>query len=63
VTNVADGDYILDVEMNPERSFEEVRYDNNSASKRVKVTHWRLRPRVIRRPGASRALSSEPDNG
>jgi hypothetical protein len=39
VTNVADGDYILEVETNPERFFQEARYDNNSASKPVKVTH------------------------
>ncbi|MDQ3762847.1 MAG: lysyl oxidase family protein [Actinomycetota bacterium] len=38
VTNVPDGDYILDVETNPERSFEEERYGNNSASRPVKVT-------------------------
>lgn len=39
VTDVPDGDYILDVETNPERSFQEVRYDNNSASTTVTVTH------------------------
>lgn len=39
VTNVADGDYILDVETNPERSFQEARYDNNSASRPITVTH------------------------
>ncbi|MGH3978035.1 MAG: lysyl oxidase family protein [Pseudonocardiaceae bacterium] len=39
VTNVPAGDYILDVETNPERSFQEARYDNNSASKPVTVTH------------------------
>lgn len=37
VTDVPDGDYILDVETNPDRSFQEARYDNNSASKPVKV--------------------------
>jgi hypothetical protein len=36
---VADGDYILEVETNPDHSFEEKSYDNNSASKPVKVTH------------------------
>jgi len=39
VTNVADGDYILDVETNPDRLFQEARYDNNSASALVKVKH------------------------
>jgi hypothetical protein len=39
VTDVPDGDYILDVEANPERSFQETRYDNNSASTPVTVTH------------------------
>jgi Lysyl oxidase len=39
VTDVPDGDYILDVETNPDHSFQEARYDNNSASKPVKVTH------------------------
>jgi Lysyl oxidase len=39
VTDVADGDYILEVETNPEHSFQEARYDNNSASKPVRVTH------------------------
>jgi hypothetical protein len=39
VTNVADGDYILDVETNPDQLFQETRYDNNSASTSVKVRH------------------------
>jgi lysyl oxidase len=39
VTNVPDGDYVLDVETNPERSFQEARYDNNSAHTSVTVTH------------------------
>lgn len=39
VTDVPDGDYILEVEANPEHSFQEVRYDNNSASRPVTVTH------------------------
>ncbi len=39
VTDVSDGDYILEVEANPEQSFQEARYDNNSASRPVTVTH------------------------
>lgn len=39
VTDVPDGDYVLEVETNPERSFQETRYDNNSASTPVTVTH------------------------
>jgi hypothetical protein len=39
VTDVADGDYILDVETNPDRFFEEERYDNNEASVPVTVRH------------------------
>jgi hypothetical protein len=35
ITDVPDGDYILDVETNPDHSFQEARYDNNSASKPV----------------------------
>lgn len=39
VTDVPDGDYILEVETNPQHSFQEARYDNNSASRPIKVTH------------------------
>lgn len=39
VTNVPDGDYILDVETNPDRLFQETNYNNNSASSPVKVMH------------------------
>lgn len=39
VTDVPDGNYILEVETNPQHSFQEVRYDNNSASRPVTVTH------------------------
>ncbi len=38
VTGVPAGDYVLDVETNPDRLFQEVRYDNNSASRPVTVT-------------------------
>jgi hypothetical protein len=38
VTGVPDGDYILDVETNPDHVFEEANYANNSASKRVRIT-------------------------
>lgn len=37
--DVPDGDYILEVETNPEHSFQEANYGNNFASKPVKVTH------------------------
>lgn len=39
VTNVPDGDYILEVETNPEHSFQEKSYSNNFTSKPVTVTH------------------------
>jgi Lysyl oxidase len=39
VTDVPDGNYILDVETNPDHSFQEARYDNNSAARTIKVTH------------------------
>jgi hypothetical protein len=39
VTDVADGDYILDVETNPDRFFEEEHYDNNEAWVKVSVRH------------------------
>jgi hypothetical protein len=39
VTNVADGDYILDVETNPDHLFQEEHYDNNEASVPVQVRH------------------------
>jgi Lysyl oxidase len=39
VTDVRDGDYILEVETNPDHVFQEARFDNNSASRPVKVTH------------------------
>jgi Lysyl oxidase len=38
VTGVPDGNYILDVETNPDHIFQEGNYNNNEASKRVKVT-------------------------
>ncbi|MDQ3765354.1 MAG: lysyl oxidase family protein [Actinomycetota bacterium] len=38
VTNVAEGDYILEVETNAQHSFAEKDFNNNSASKPVKVT-------------------------
>ncbi len=39
VTDVPEGDYVLEVETNPEHSFQEARYDNNAVSKPVTVTH------------------------
>jgi hypothetical protein len=39
VTDVADGDYVLDVETNPDRLFQEARYDDNSASVPVRINH------------------------
>jgi len=39
VTDVPAGNYILDVETNPDHSFQEARYDNNSAARTIKVTH------------------------
>ena len=38
VTDVAPGDYILEVEVNPERLFPESNYTNNSAAILVKIT-------------------------
>lgn len=39
VTDVPEGNYILEVETNPQHSFQETRYDNNSASRPITVTH------------------------
>lgn len=39
VTDVPDGDYILEVETNAQHSFQEQSYGNNVASKPVKITH------------------------
>ncbi|MGH4023281.1 MAG: lysyl oxidase family protein [Pseudonocardiaceae bacterium] len=39
VTDVPDGEYVLEVEANALHSFQEVNYKNNFGSKRIKVTH------------------------
>ncbi|MCA1708001.1 MAG: hypothetical protein LC808_33890 [Actinobacteria bacterium] len=39
VTNVPDGDYVLEVETNAQHAFQEGSYTNNFASKPVKVRH------------------------
>ena len=39
VTDVADGDYVLDVETNPDHVFQEERYDDNEASVAVNIRH------------------------
>jgi hypothetical protein len=39
VTDISDGDYILDVETNPDRFFEEEHYDNNEAWVKVSIRH------------------------
>ena len=39
VTDVPDGDYVLEVEANAQHSFQEVNYNDDFASKQVKVIH------------------------